>query len=369
MLSVICNLKSMANVLQAPGFGIHYPTFAQNLSVQRAPSVHPSQPWGIPAPSVGNKIIEPMTNGNARSYVRAIPFSAGWESNYCTGMPLFVNSTKSTPGAPSILAASPAVINYYLEEGARNLSMAISTSHKKRKTALVEDYCARDHLYCDNSVDKFLNTWRYYGYIYSIMGKGSESGLQGSQSHGEEYVFNCTVYKTADIINYWGNVSDGDRIGWTVGLKRNIYPYFYNPSGAIVGDGRHSPEYFLQLIPVSFGSQGYSVAHNRNFKNPDDPARDDIDFLQRNMSIEQEDLIMNMQTGVFTSTALDLSKERIKTTKLSSDLYSYGGFIPVGVVNKGSRTRIRANQYDLNLALRSDVKAQTLGTIQVFLGC
>jgi hypothetical protein len=359
----------MSGPLTDPDFKVRYPTFAENLTLQQAPPRLPSNPWGIPSASVGNKVQESQTNPNARSYVHSVPFFSNWEANYSTGMPLFVNAKKATASSPSVLAATPAVVNYYLEEGARTLNTAMNTAQKRKQSVLIEDYCSREHLYCDNLVEKFLSTWRHYGYIYSIMGKGSESGLTGSSRPADELIFNCTVYKTADILNYWGHVNDGDRIGWALGLKKNIYPYFYDPNGNSLGLSSGSPEYFLQLVPVVCGAQGYSAAHNKNWKDPENPNREDIDFMYRNMTIEQEDLIMNMETGVFTNAPLDLTKETMKVNKLGADIYAFGAFYPVGVVNKGSRTTRRPNRGDLDMALRSNPKAQTLERIQVFLGC
>jgi hypothetical protein len=308
-----------------------------------------------------------MTNPSARAYVRSLPYAANYEANYSDGMPLFVNSRKSTPGCPSVCTATTAVINYFLEQGARKLYQAQLTSHKRKRGDLLNEYNSIDYL-SPGTVQEFVDSWRYFGYIYSIQGKGSESGLPGAQSHGEEHVFNCTVSKTADIVNYWGVVSDGDYLGWTLGMKRNVYDYFYDPDGAIVGDSRGSPEFFLQLVPVNFGRAGHAPSHNRQWADLDQPHRDDIDFVYKNFEVIQQDLDMNMETGEFTPKELDLSAEHIKTRKLITDIYAHGLYIPVGMVNKGSRTKVRSNQRESNLSLRSNPKAQTLGKIQVFLG-
>jgi hypothetical protein len=328
-----------------------------------------SNPWGIPKPSISNKYIEPMTNGTARSYVRATPFMAGWENNYAEGMPLFVNSRKATQGSASVLAGTVGTVNYYLEEGARTIFLAQNSARKRRRDDLVNEYCQRDHLYCCN-VPEFMETWRHYGVIYSMQGKTSESGMQGIMGNGDEFIFNCSVFKTARIFNYWGNrVSDGDRLYFIVGQKRNIYNHFYDPNGAVVGSSIQSPESFLQLIPVSFGTKSYSASHNRNYVDLDSPFRDDIDFLHKNLKIQQQELVINELTGETTPVALDLSKETVKTDQLLCDLYSFGALIPVGVVNKGSRGKTNPSEHDLQLALRDNKKAQTLEQIEVCLGC
>lgn len=361
----------MTNVLTASGFSpSHYPTFTQNLRpTVGPPPTHFSNPWGVPAPSISNKFIEPMTNGVARSYVRATPFLAGWEANYAEGMPLFVNSKRATPGSASVLVGTPATVNYCLEEGARTIYQAQNTARKRKRDDLVNEYQLRDHLYCCN-VPEFMETWRPYGVIYSILGKNSETGMQGIMGNGDEYIFNCSVNKTSRLFNYWGaRVGDGDRLYFLVGQKRNIYSNFYDPNGSVIGSSLQSPETFMQLIPVSFSTKSYSASHNRNWTDLDSPFRDDVDFLHRNLKIEQQDVVINEYTGEFTPKPLELSREIIKTDTLLCDLYSFGALIPVGVVNKGSRGKTNPSEYDLQLAMRDNNKAQTLEQIEVFLGC
>lgn len=343
-LAVHQNLRSKKTPVMSivpSNFQARTPNFSEKLVVNSAPSTTGNGPYRIPTPSVRSKVPEMMTNMPCRSHLRSIPFRDGWEQNYSVGMPLFVNSKKSR-GTDAAIVTTPATVNFLAEEGARIVHEANHATNKRLKNNLTEDYNSRSHLY-PNTIEEFSSLYRPFGAIYTITGKDSESGLAVSGPAPDGMFYTCTVSKTADLLNFWGPVRDGDVIGWVVGMKKNVYQYFYDPNGRIVGPSSLSPEYFMQIVPVSWGPQGDTPSHNTNWKNLDEPARTDIDFLSP-MSIEQEDMRMNFSTGKFETVPLNLKNTPLKTKDISFNMYCMGRYIRVGRVNKGVRGHGKARE-------------------------
>lgn len=252
------------------------------------------------------------------------------------------------------VVGSLAVVNYYLEKGARILYNMQKTHNKRQRSALSDDYEAQSHLYAE-TVEDVLNTWRPYGYLNTMVA-GKMSDMQ----------LNCFLGKDAFILNYWGNVTTGDKLYWVVKQVRNPYPHFIDPSGNIAGDSTGSPAEFLQIIPM-VGKNGHAPTHCRDVKGT--PRATDLDFMARNVEITQQDAEIGLVSGKFKLKPLDLKKEAIQTTKLVTDLYCYGALLFVGTVRSSGQVRGNHNPEVLSQALRNDRLAKSLDKIEVELGC
>lgn len=335
-----------------------------DLHETESPADHTTNiPWDIPRATAHDKHTESPVNAPASHTIKSIPYNSHWEQSYASGMLLFANKRASNSNA--VVTGSIPIVNYYLEEGARRLYMADMTSRKRTHEEHIQKYEDHHHLYAATP-NEFGNTWRIYGSVNSIMGKPSGmSWLDGARDgYADETAINCDVSKFARIFDIWGGAKAGDCLYLTIGVKENIYPFFYNPDGMYDGSGVKSPPKFLQVIPVNHGKLSSVPIHNSNWRDLDNPKRNDVDFFNYT-KIPQYRLEEDLNTGEFRYVP-EGTPDRPVT--LGADTYQFGLSIFIGTVIRGAHGRV-PSQSELEIALRSNKAMQSLPKIEVALFC
>lgn len=358
-------------MFDTPGLGVHGYRHTEYPEVIAPPPSYDVEGFGIPPPSVGTKMIEPGVNASMSGHLQINPWAMKWEQNICRGMPLFVNSSNSRSKNydNSVMGATPAILNFLWEESARTLYAAKWTTNSEQKEQLLIKYNDEIFKHGKNKVECVNEYWRYFGNVSSTIGKDAQSGIGSSfeGAGGKNIIVLCNVAGTADISNYWGELHTGDSLGWVIAVKKNIYKSFYDPKGIIRESSTTSPPEFLKIFPVVKKIAGSRAGHNTNFVDPSNPNQGDIDFTYKDAVIEQRELRIDMFSDSMKPCNLSMDKEALKMKDITTDLYSFGQYIPVGTVCEPPRNMNMPSKEHLSLALRNDTIASKLPMVKVHL--